>query len=575
MHSFLIDKKRTKMKVSYIKMRYLLFILVLFGSNLQSQTIGLIDYQIDTEDGYVLFSPFLSNNTYLLDNCGRLVQQWNTDFKPAAEAILLDNGNLLRTSTMGPGANPTFAFGGGGERIQEIDWDMNVVWEFEYSDTTHRMHHDFSVMPNGNLLIPAWELKTEEEAIQAGRDPMLIPDGELWAEYIIEVDRTTSEIIWEWHLWDHLVQDFDDTKDNFGIISEHPELLDMNRTGGPTAEGGKNWLHINSIDFNPMMNQILINSFFISEFFIIDHSTTTEQASGHQGGLSTRGGDLLYRWGNPQNYDHGDAEDRTIYGSHKAHWIDIGLDDAAKIMYFNNGNGRPGGSASSIDIINPPVDDYTTGQYIYSPGVSFFPAVPEWSYSDENGEGFYSNFLSGAQRLTNGNTLICSGAEGRFFEITKQQEIVWDYISPVSDGNTNISQGDTAVVIGGRSENIVFRCTRYEEDFPGFEDKDLTPRDPLEVDFTEPYDCEIFTSTYDPSIFQIDIFPNPASEYVTLEIPSNQYQNIRIIKATGQTLETLFLKEKEQYRLDVSAYPSGIYYIESEGRIIGEMVIGN
>ncbi len=537
---------------------------LLIYSSVQSQTVGLQSYEKGTEEGYVLFSPFKSTDTYLIDNCGQLINKWESDFLPAAATVLLENGNLLKTSATGPGSNSSFAFGGGGQYIQEIDWDGNVVWEFEYSDSTHRMHHDFVRMPNGNILIPAWESKTREEAIEAGRNPDLIPDGELWGEYVIEVSPAAGGIVWEWHMWDHLIQDIDSTKDNYGVIAEHPELLDINRTGGPTANGAKNWLHINSIDYNPMMDQIMLNTFFISEFYIIDHSTSTEEASTNHGGNSSMGGDLLYRWGNPENYDHGTADDRTIYGSHKAHWIAQGLVDEGKVMIFNNGNGRPGGSHSSIDVIVTPVNDYITGTYIYE-GVAFDPAVAEWSYEGDPVESFYSDFLSGGQRLANGNTMICSGANGRFFEINDQKEIVWEYINPVVSSGV-LSQGDTIPVVGGRMDNFTFRCTRYELDYPGLANKDLTAEDPIELNFTMPYDCTIRVSADDELLAKFELYPNPASDLVVIEFDGRTFgsgaeKNVEIVDLNGKTYRQASTLT-DRLEINVEEVPTGVYLVK-------------
>lgn len=534
--------------------------LMTFSGAVKGQTVGLLSYEEGSMNGYTLFNPIRSTNTYLIDNCGHLINKWESTLTPGNSTMLLENGNLLRTVSSGVSSNPTFAWGGGGERIQEVDWSGNVLWEFVYSDSTHRMHHDFVRKPNGNLLIPAWELKTAEEAIEAGRNPDLLANGVLWGEYIIEVEPATGEIVWEWHMWDHLIQDFDDTKSNYGVVADHPELFDINVTGGPTANGGKNWMHINSIDYNPMMDQIIINSFFLSEFFIIDRSTTTEQAASHIGGNSGFGGDLIYRWGNPQNYDHGTAEDRTIFGSHNTHWIPGGLNDAGKIMFFNNGNARADGSYSSVDIIIPPVDDYVTGRYIYNVGVAYAPSSAEWSYVADPVESFYANFLSGTQRLSNGNTLICSGASGRFFEIDENDEIVWEYINPVINAGV-ISQGDTIPTLSGRNANIVFRCTRYEMNFPGFANVDLTPGDPIEANFTEPYDCEIISDVVEADTKEVKVFPNPVSHFIEIETLGFDGKKIILFDMLGRPLFTGKLNGNP-FKLDISQYSTGLYFIK-------------
>ncbi len=554
-------------------LRTLVFFAILsLQTSAQSQTVGLLNYEQGSLNGYTLFNPIRSTSTYLIDNCGRLVKEWESIYTPGNSTYLTEYGNLLRTASSGVQSNPVFAFGGAGERIQEVDWDNNLLWEFIYSDSTHRMHHDFVQLPNGNLIMPAWELKTAAEAIEAGRDTALLPDGVMWAEFVIEVVPGTGEIVWEWHIWDHLIQDFDSTKNNYGVIADNPGLFDINLTGGPTANGGKNQMHINSIDYSPMMDQILINSFFLSEFYIIDHSTTTAQAAGHTGGNSGLGGDLLYRWGNPQNYDHGTADNRTVYGAHNVHWVTSGP-DAGKIMFFNNGNGRPGGPHSSIDIIVPPVDDYITGRYIYDPGIAYAPLAPEWSYVADPPESFYSNFLSGAQRLSNGNTLVCSGANGRFFEIDENEEIVWEYVNPVINDGGILSQGDTIPLFGGRNANIVFRATRYEEGYSGLIDVDLTPGDPIELDFTQPYDCDIISSLTEVDLSDVHVFPNPANGLLQILAPGFPGRKVAVFDRLGRQMASSIL-DSGVLELDVSQYPQGLYYVKVEEVGIKKVVIG-
>ena len=550
---------------------FLLVSFFYFFDTSKAQTVGLQSYESGSYNGYTLFAPFFSKSTFLIDNCGKQVNHWESEYT-SIYSVLLENGHLLRTASKGVAANPNFVFGGGGEKIQEVDWDGNVLWEFEYSDSTHRIHHDFVRLANGNLLIPVWELKTKEEAIEAGRDSSLIPDDVLWGEFVIEVNPSNDEIVWEWHMWDPLIQDFDSTKSNYGVIADHPELFNINITGGPTANGGRNWMHINSIDYNPMMDQILLNTFFLSEFFIIDHSTSTAQAATHSGGNSNFGGDLLYRWGNPQNYHHGNADSRTVYGSHNAHWISEGA-DAGKIIFFNNGNGRSDGSYSSIDIIVPPVDDYSTGQYIYLDGIAFGPLTSSWSYTADPTSDFYSNFLSSAQVLNNENILVCSGANGRFFEINKNKEIVWEYINPVINGRT-LAQGDTIPVVNNRNANIVFRCSRYGEDFAGFTNVDLSPGDPIELNFTQPYDCTIISGLQEIQLSNIHIFPNPANDFIQIEAADFVGKELSILDLMGRQIANYKI-ESASFQIDISKYSSGLYLLKLDEVYLHKILISN
>ena len=253
---------------------------------LSQNTVGLISYDPPlTYDGYNLIYPHNQPNVYLLDNCGEIVKVWEDDpgFRPGNTAYLLPDGRVVKTkrpaSVVG---NPIWA-GGGGGTVEIRDWNNNLEWSFTLNDSLARLHHDIEPMPNGNILMIVWEVKTAEEAIQAGRDPATIDNQELWPDYIIEVNPGTDEIVWEWHAWDHLIQDFDNTKDNFGVVADHPELININFDNNGVAD----WLHANAIDYHPDIDQILLCVPFFNEIWIIDHSTSTTQAAGKTGASAT------------------------------------------------------------------------------------------------------------------------------------------------------------------------------------------------------------------------------------------------------------------------------------------------
>lgn len=397
-------------------------------------------------EGYTLYSPIVSPYTYLINNSGEIVHQWTSNLKPALSVYLLEDSNLLRTAF--PGFNPRFWGGGIGGRIELWDWDGNLLWSFLYADEIYCLHHDIELLPNGNILMVAWEYKSGVDAIQEGRDPDHIPMGEMWPDHIIEVEPTGTSggnIVWEWHAWDHLIQDFDPSKNNYGKVEDHPELIDINYGGGLFPD----WLHSNSVDYNKEFDQIIISVHNFDEIWVIDHSTRTEEAAGHTGGNSGKGGDLLYRWGNPEAYRAGDEEDKKLFKQHDARWIDSGYPGEGNIIVFNNGLGRPGADYSSIEEINPPVDSF--GNYIYQPGTSYGPSEPIWTYNAENPTDFFSINLAGAQRLPNGNTLICDGTHGKLFEVTYEKEKVWEFINQYPDF----------------IDNHVFKVNRYAPDYPG------------------------------------------------------------------------------------------------------------
>jgi len=483
------------------------------------QTVGLFRNDPGAFDGYTLFAPNRSNVTYLIDNDGQIVNTWTSSYGPGVSVYLKENGNLIRTANIRELNNTFGALGGGGGRIEEYAWDGTLIWGYNYSVGLEEyladpvfQHHDIAVLPNGNVLILAWEYKSGAQAIAAGRDPALMEDGVVFPEHIVEVEpvgETGGNIVWEWYSWDHMIQDFDETQQNFGVVGDHPELIDINY--GNTID---DWQHANALNYNEELDQIMISVRAFDELWVIDHSTTTEEAASHSGGDSGMGGDLIYRWGNPQAYDRGDESDRQFFMQHDTQWIEPGLDGAGNILVFNNGQEREPEEFSTVVEIVPPVD--ASGNYILEDGAAFGPAAPTWSYQAPNPTDFYSSFISGAQRLPNGNTLIDAGAQGHFFEVTSEGDIVWDYISPVTaDGP--LAQG----VVPETRANIVFRATRYGKDYPAFEGKDLVPMGVIELpkqegtpdptDTPEPTETPEPTDTPEPTATPVPVVAGDAN----------------------------------------------------------------
>jgi len=438
----------------------------------ESTTVGLRQNDTNASIGYTLFNSERSLTTYLIDNKGRFIHSWRSGYRPAHTTYLLADGSLLRAGCVG---NPDFTGGGNGGRVERYDWDGNLTWAWEYSNNVHCQHHDIEPLPNGNVLLVAWELKSRDEAIAAGRSPAKLTANKLWPDHVVEVDPANDSIVWEWHVWDHLIQDYDSTKANYGAVADHPELVDLNYT--QTGNNGADWVHTNAIAYNPGFDQIVLSANQFSEIWIIDHSTTTAEASGHTGGRYGMGGDLLYRWGNPQAYRAGGSSDRKFYAEHDARWIEPGLPGAGRITVFNNGGARPG-RYSTVDEFIPACD--SLGNYARpAPGTAYGPAAQSWIYAATPPASFYSATISGAHRLPNGNTIVCVGNSGVFFEVTRDSQVVWHYVNPVTD-STRLCQGDTVPSGLNDKQNSTFRVTRYAPDYPGLVGKDLTPGYPIE-----------------------------------------------------------------------------------------------
>jgi hypothetical protein len=405
--------------------------------------------------GYTLMAPIMSNKTYLLDMQGRVVRTWESESSGAGSTYLLENGHLLRYAKL---AQQAFGDGpGAAGHIQEFSWEGQILWDFKFASAKQLGHHDIFRMPNGHVLMIVWEKKSAAEAVAAGRRAETVGKGNLLPDCILEIQpegKTGGRIVWEWHIWDHLIQDHDPSKANYGDVPAHPELIDVNfgegamasivakkeeldklraigyigTTTGKPARVQPDWLHCNAVAYNPDFDQILLNSPEFNEFWIIDHSTTTAEAASHTGGRSGKGGDLLYRWGNPRAYRVGTVKDQKLFYQHNAHWIPKGYPGAGNVLVFNNGRRRPGGAHSSVDEIVLPVD--ADGRYEHKLGTAYGPDKPVWSYSAPKKSDFLSDFISGAHRLPNGNTFICAGASGTIFEVTPEKEIVWKYLNP-------------------------------------------------------------------------------------------------------------------------------------------------
>ncbi len=458
---------------------------------------GLINKTEQATPGYVVFSPLLSSTTYVIDTDGKVVHTWESDYGPSGWLYLKDNGNLVRGGRQ-PDA-PVFGGGGQGGRLQEFTWDGELIWDYKFATENHLAHHDVSIMPNGNILLLAWEKKTPEEAIKGGRKPEFIPKAGLWPDKVVEikpVGKSEAEIIWEWHLWDHMIQNNDQTKNNYGIPSEHPELLDINAgaylpkpitqekldearknnnavTNATLDNMGSDLYHLNAIDYNAELNQIVMSSPALDEIFIIDHSTTTQEAASHKGGRWGKGGDLIYRWGNPENYGKGDSSNHKLGGQHDVKWIPKDFPGGGNLMVFNNNVPNSKKPHSAVYELIAPLTDKG---YQLSPDGRFGPEAPSWAFVAADSLAAFSPFISGAHRMANGNTFVTVGAKGRYIEVTPEGKIVWDYWTPYA-GYVRMKDGTTPQPVGNL-DYATFRATHFPIDYPAVKSGVLKPLDP-------------------------------------------------------------------------------------------------
>ena len=433
---------------------------------------GLLLNEPEAMRGYTLFVVEHARDVYLIDPLGRIAHAWHLP-GTTPHAKLLDNGNLLAIGSI--------------DTISEFDPRSSLVWRHR---ADNRIHHDFLKMPNGNVLLLVQGIKTRQEAIAAGANPEFVHENGIEYDYLAEVrpsGASGGEVVWEWSVWDHLIQDFDPTKPNYGAPAEHPELIDLNFLLESISErrpqNPQDWTHANAIDYNPALDQIMLSPRHFSELWIIDHSATTQEARGSSGGNSGMGGDLLYRWGNPRAYRHGDARDQRLFWQHQTHWIPPGIPGAGNILIFNNGNEFPGYERfySSIDEIAPPVDGY---RYRRPDAAPYPPGAPQWTYAAETPADFYAPFISGTQRLPNGDTLVVDGTTGTIFQATPDGKTTWKYIVPRhyhislwqdAGAPPRLTYAAPRGVPSTVIRNTLYRAYWYPPDHPGLQALDLAP----------------------------------------------------------------------------------------------------
>ena len=410
--------------------------------NIIEQPIELIiseDVSIYENDnfynGYTLLAPVNSTNSYLINMEGFVVKKWESEHRTIS-ATLNEQGELIRSYEI---INPVFSFGGRTGGVEKFDFEGNLIWNWEYSSPQYTLHHDIHALPNGNFLASVWDLKDANEAIENGRDINLLTDDAVWGERIIEVKPIGTngfEIVWQWELWDHIIQDYDATKQNFGVVSENPQNIDLNYTSGIA-----NLSHVNSLFYIEEFDQIVFSSRRFDELMIIDHSTTIAEAKTSNGGTYGKGGDLLYRWGNANAYKSALETDKLLFGQHDVTYIGNSPNQGGNFMCFNNSRSA---TESSVDEIAIPM--LADGSYTLSPSIANEPSDYSWSFISSD---IYAPRVSGAKRLANGNTLITQGTEGTLHEIDASGTVVWKYKIPLEI-------------------NDVFKCYRYASDLPLF-----------------------------------------------------------------------------------------------------------
>ncbi len=475
--------------------------------------------------GYFIPSQSNGGTTYLIDMMGNVVHEWAG---VGGTPQLMPNGNLS-------------------SRGQIMDWDGNILWSYapaDYGRADWNMHHDSRLIWNKKLkqytlLAVARPTTTKADIIAAGGDPNWDYGSSAGAkgavsrtgtqDGMIEVNMN-KEIVWEWKFMDHTVQSKNPAWPNYITdVAKAPGRLDvswMTDMQAPEGTAGvcNDWMHVNSLDYNEELDQVVINAKHWSTFFVIDHGKTfvsTTKWADNTAAAKGPAGDFIYRFGSPASYNQGAAPGfqttghNQMFGAHNIQWIrpyhwerphseagdkwpdpvgytqsGISLPGAGNFLVYDNGVFRPTGYQSRVLEINPFLNaaGVNTGAYVNPPAAGYVRNIGAfgalggygnqanyiskqvvWSYKSKSPTSFFSPHISGMQRLPNGNTSIHSGTQGHLFEVTPTGEVVWEYQWPDVAGPTC-----QAIVTDDFLINM-FRHYRYGTDYPAFAGRDLTP----------------------------------------------------------------------------------------------------
>ena len=357
----------------------------------------------EVNDGLVLISDFTAESVVLINTDNNIVNSWEINDFNFFRSYLTPDSILVAISKSGN--IPV---------LQKYTWDGSALWTYIFEEGECIMHHEQVILPNGNILAICKETIIAEENIYSNENISM--------DKIIEIEplaNNQANIIWEWRFYDHLIQDYNSEIPNYGTIANNPQLFNINASNSPS-----DFTHLNCVDFNSELNQIVFSSRALNEVFIIDHSTTTEEAKSHIGGIYGKGGDFLYRWGNPINYNRGNLGDQKLHAPHAVNWINSNFPGGDNILLYDNGYDD---FISAIIEFQPPI--LSNGSYFLEDYESYGPNEYIWiNYSSD----YFSLSHSGAFRMPNGNTFVSSfgvppATPANIFEIDTNGVVHWEY----------------------------------------------------------------------------------------------------------------------------------------------------
>ncbi len=333
------------------------------------------------------------NHSFILNKSGERMWSWEFNESLGNDLKLLPSAHVLGMFNY---EESPIKFGGGYAGLtQIIDFNDSITWEFKYASKNFLSHHESVFLPNGDLLMLSWERVSEKESLMHGVNM----EGDIFPEKIIQIDTATKEIVWQWRSWDHIVQDYDASKLSYGNILQNKQLIDINYA---LRENG-DIMHANGIFYDAASDVIFVSVNYYSEVWVIDHQYNIAETSGVSG-------DLIFRLGNPRAYKDTLANvllDRT----HTPNLIPLGYPGSGNLLLFNNG----------LKAKKSTVYEFNLPEKLTIENIDKARLI--WSFSDDS---LSYGRISGAYRLSNGNTLICEGDYG-FWEVTDRNKIVWKY----------------------------------------------------------------------------------------------------------------------------------------------------
>jgi hypothetical protein len=523
-------------------------------------------------DGYFLTSAKNSTSATLYDTTWAVYHTW-TGLTAATgySSYLMPGGFLWRSAKQTTGLPSGLPGGPICGRITKHAYDGTLLWNYLIAGTDFVSHHDIRPMPNGNVLAIVYERKTAAEVIAAGCTTY---SSQMWPDKIIEIEQTgptTGNIVWEWRSWDHLMQNTDPTKANYVTsLVDNPQLLNIN------YQAQSDWQHMNGVDYNPILDQISFSSHNQDEWYIIDHSTTTVEAASHTGGFSGKGGDILYRWGNPAAYG---ATGATILNvTHDAHWADEFSTVPGRLCGYNNKG--VSNSQSSADQIITPINGYN---YTIVAGSAYSPA----SYTSRKTlSGMYSSNEGGTQQLPNGNEIVCSPVpSGTVREFNAAGQLIYSHagsgskIKKYSACFINNTPPAIPTITDNAGILTATPATEYQwylngQKIVGATSQTYTPTQNgnFVVRINDVNACvyqysKTFVFTITSAITtainfseKVTFYPVPTSGIINISsagLYGKQF-SVSIIDMLGQTITTVY----NSNTIDISSFPNGNYFIQ-------------